>query len=37
MTVETVAGSGHNVFRDQHARFMDVVDRWLAALPAPAR
>lgn len=37
MTVETVAGSGHNVFRDQHARFMDIVDRWLAALPVPAR
>ncbi|MEO7722533.1 MAG: alpha/beta hydrolase [Pseudolysinimonas sp.] len=35
MTVETVAGTGHTVFRDEHARFMAVVDRWLATV-APA-
>ena len=29
MTVETVPGTGHTVFRDEHARFMDVVERWL--------
>lgn len=38
MTVETVPGTGHTVFRDEHARFMDVVGRWLAtAAPAPSR
>ncbi|HEY4226263.1 MAG TPA: alpha/beta hydrolase [Pseudolysinimonas sp.] len=38
MTVETVPGTGHMVFRDEHARFMDVVDRWLAAVATlPAR
>ncbi len=38
MTVETIAGTGHTVFRDEHARFMDVVDRWLASVaPAPTR
>jgi pimeloyl-ACP methyl ester carboxylesterase len=38
MTVETVPGTGHTVFRDEHARFMDVVDRWLAtAAPVLAR
>ena len=37
MTVETIAGTGHAVFRDEHARFMDVVERWLAGQPAPAR
>lgn len=37
MTVETVPGTGHTVFRDEHARFMDVVQRWLAAQsPLPA-
>lgn len=36
MTVEIVAGTGHMVFRDEHARFMEVVDRWLAAQPARA-
>lgn len=36
MTVETVAGTGHMVFRDDHSRFMDVVDRWLAAQTAAA-
>jgi pimeloyl-ACP methyl ester carboxylesterase len=30
MTVETVAGAGHTVFRDDHARFMHVVEEWLA-------
>ena len=29
MTVVTVPGTGHAVFRDEHARFMDVVERWL--------
>ena len=38
MTVETVPGTGHTVFRDEHARFMDVVEHWLAAVaPLPAR
>jgi pimeloyl-ACP methyl ester carboxylesterase len=38
MTVETVAGTGHMVFRDEHTAFMDVVGRWLAAVaPAAAR
>jgi pimeloyl-ACP methyl ester carboxylesterase len=37
MTVERVAGTGHMVFRDEHARFMAVVDRWLPAALAPAR
>jgi len=31
MTVETIAGTGHMVFRDEHARFMQVVGRWLDA------
>jgi pimeloyl-ACP methyl ester carboxylesterase len=35
MTVERVAGTGHMVFRDEHARFMAVVDAWLAT-GAPA-
>ena len=29
MTVETVAGAGHTVFRDDHARFMHLVRDWL--------
>jgi pimeloyl-ACP methyl ester carboxylesterase len=29
MTVETVPGTGHTVFRDDHARFVGVIDRWL--------
>ena len=29
MTVETVPGTGHTVFRDDHARFLGVLDRWL--------
>ena len=38
MTVETVPGTGHNVFRDEHARFMDVVERWLGtAAPVATR
>ncbi len=38
MTVETVPGTGHMVFRDEHARFMDVIERWLSAVvPLPAR
>ncbi|MES1212805.1 MAG: alpha/beta hydrolase [Leifsonia sp.] len=37
MTVERVAGTGHMVFRDEHARFMEVVDRWLPAALVPAR
>jgi pimeloyl-ACP methyl ester carboxylesterase len=36
MTVETVAGTGHMVFRDEHGRFMDLVGRWLAAQPVSA-
>jgi pimeloyl-ACP methyl ester carboxylesterase len=37
MTVETVPGTGHMVFRDEHARFMDVIEHWLAAVvPLPA-
>jgi pimeloyl-ACP methyl ester carboxylesterase len=35
MTVETVAGAGHTVFRDDHAGFMDAVLGWLRDL-APA-
>lgn len=35
MTVETVPGTGHAVFRDDHARFVRVLDRWLdRTLPA---
>ncbi|MGE3194463.1 MAG: alpha/beta fold hydrolase [Microbacteriaceae bacterium] len=35
MTVETVPGTGHTVFRDDHARFVRVLDRWLdRTLPA---
>ena len=30
MTVATVPGAGHTVFRDDHARFMDLVRDWLA-------
>ncbi|MFT4028397.1 MAG: alpha/beta hydrolase [Protaetiibacter sp.] len=30
MTVVTVAGAGHAVFRDDHARFMRLVEEWLA-------
>lgn len=38
MTVETVPGTGHAVFRDDHARFMDVIEHWLAAVaPLSAR
>lgn len=29
MAVETVPGTGHAVFRDDHARFVRVLDRWL--------
>ena len=35
MTVETVPGTGHTVFRDDHARFVRLLDRWLdRTLPA---
>jgi pimeloyl-ACP methyl ester carboxylesterase len=35
MTVETIAGTGHTVFRDEHHDFMNVVERWLeTAAPA---
>ncbi|MFD4420522.1 alpha/beta fold hydrolase [Agromyces sp. NPDC058484] len=43
MTVETVAGTGHTVFRDDHAGFMNTVIDWLrqharvGAEPASAR
>ena len=30
MTVETIPGTGHAVFRDDLARFVGVLDRWLA-------
>ena len=37
MTVETVEGTGHTVFRDDHAGFMDTIVCWLRDLaPAPA-
>ncbi|WP_350346981.1 alpha/beta hydrolase [Agromyces sp. G08B096] len=36
MTVETVQGTGHTVFRDDHAGFMSAVIGWLKALPMPA-
>lgn len=32
MTVETVPGSGHAVFRDEYALFMGVVERWLRTI-----
>jgi len=32
MTVETISGTGHMVFRDEHARFMDLVGRWLTTV-----
>jgi len=34
MTVETVQGTGHTVFRDDHAGFMDAVVGWLRGLAA---
>jgi pimeloyl-ACP methyl ester carboxylesterase len=38
MTVEVIPGTGHNVFRDEPASFMDVVERWLGtAVPALRR
>ncbi len=37
MTVATIAGTGHTVFRDEHHDFMDVVEGWLDRLdPAVA-
>lgn len=33
MTVETIADSGHAVFRDDHAAFMGLVEGWLSKLP----
>jgi pimeloyl-ACP methyl ester carboxylesterase len=36
MTVATVRGTGHTVFRDDHAGFMDTVVGWLHGLGAPA-
>lgn len=35
MIVKTLAGTGHTVFRDDHAGFMDTVFEWLRAVPAP--
>ncbi len=36
MTVETVPGTGHTVFRDDHAGFMDAVMEWLRGVaPSP--
>jgi pimeloyl-ACP methyl ester carboxylesterase len=38
MTVETVPGTGHAVFRDDLARFVEVLDRWLTrTLPGVAQ
>lgn len=38
MTVETIPGTGHTVFRDEHHDFMRAVERWLEIVaPAPAR
>jgi pimeloyl-ACP methyl ester carboxylesterase len=34
MTVERVAGTGHMVFRDEHVRFMAVVEGWLRTVAA---
>lgn len=37
MAVEAIPGTGHTVFRDDHVRFMAVIDRWLATVvPRPA-
>jgi pimeloyl-ACP methyl ester carboxylesterase len=37
MTVETIPGTGHTVFRDEHHDFMRAVEGWMArAAPAPA-
>lgn len=36
MTVATVAGTGHTVFRDDHSGFMETIVRWLRAVPVPA-
>jgi len=35
MTVETVAGTGHMVFRDEHARFMELIGSWLDSVVGP--
>jgi hypothetical protein len=35
MTVKTVAGTGHTVFRDDHSGFMEMVHEWLRN-PAPS-
>ena len=38
MTVETVEGTGHTVFRDDHVGFMDTVVAWLrAVVPSTSR
>jgi pimeloyl-ACP methyl ester carboxylesterase len=37
MTVRTIAGTGHTVFRDDHAGFMLAVFEWLRDVPAPRR
>jgi hypothetical protein len=38
MTVTTVRGTGHTVFRDDHDGFMDAVSGWLRALsPMPTQ
>jgi pimeloyl-ACP methyl ester carboxylesterase len=38
MTVEIVPGTGHAVFRDEHTRFMEVVEHWLGtAAPVATR
>ena len=35
MTVATVAGTGHTVFRDDHSGFMETIVRWLRTAPEP--
>jgi len=38
MTVTSIPGAGHTVFRDDHARFMELVREWLARhAPVPVR
>jgi pimeloyl-ACP methyl ester carboxylesterase len=36
MTVEVVPGTGHTVFRDEHADFMSIIGGWLARQPVAA-
>ncbi len=36
MTVATLAGTGHTVFRDDHPQFMETIVRWLGTAPVPS-